>query len=280
VALARRRPLLLELARASHPGPVVAVTGVSVAYAAVVGRGAAGMAAVGTAVLAGQLSIGWHNDFLDAERDAVARRPDKPVAVGAVRRPVVGAAALAALAATVPLSLASGWRAGAVHLAAVASAWAYNARLKATPLSFAPFALSFGLLPCFVVLGLPASPLPPWWAVGAASLLGVGAHLANVLPDLDDDLALGVAGIGHRLGRRRSLGATALVLLGGASLLAFGRGSPGALELAGFAASAALTVATLRAARDGRSRLPFQLTLVIAVVDVGLLLAEGHAHLR
>ena len=57
--------------------------------------------AVGAAVLAGQLSVGWHNDWLDAERDSAAARPDKPVATGAVSRRTVARCALIALAAAV-----------------------------------------------------------------------------------------------------------------------------------------------------------------------------------
>ena len=44
------------------------------------------IALVVAAVLAGQLSIGWLNDVLDAERDRTAGRADKPVAAGAVSR--------------------------------------------------------------------------------------------------------------------------------------------------------------------------------------------------
>ena len=70
-----------------------------------------------------------------------SRSPPGRSPVAVVRR-----AALAAAAACVVLSLALGWRAGLTHVAAVAVAWAYNARLKSTPWSWLPYAVSFGLL--------------------------------------------------------------------------------------------------------------------------------------
>ncbi|MGA8113956.1 MAG: hypothetical protein WCA46_09870, partial [Actinocatenispora sp.] len=57
------------LVRGCHPEPTVAVTVVATTLAVVVGRGTGGAAAVCVAVLAGQLSIGWSNDWWDAARD-------------------------------------------------------------------------------------------------------------------------------------------------------------------------------------------------------------------
>src|SRR5439155_1611731 len=67
---------------------------------------------------AGQLSIGWCNDWWDAERDAATGRRDKPAATGRIRRSTVGRAAAVAAVLTVPLSLALGWQAGLAHLVA------------------------------------------------------------------------------------------------------------------------------------------------------------------
>jgi len=38
------------------------------------------------AVLLGQLSIGWQNDWTDAERDRAAGRADKPISAGEISR--------------------------------------------------------------------------------------------------------------------------------------------------------------------------------------------------
>ena len=112
-----------------------------------------------------------------------------------------------------PLSLALGWRAGLAHLVAVAAAWSYNLWLKGTVLSWLPFALAFGLLPAVVTLALDPPVAPPWWLVAAGALLGVGAHLVNVLPDLEDDRATGINGFGHRIGRRATAVLAPLVLV-------------------------------------------------------------------
>ena len=51
-----------------------------------------------------------------------------------------------------------------------------------------------------VVAAAPGTPTAPWWLVAAGGALGAAAHLANVAPDIEDDLATGVRGLPHRLG--------------------------------------------------------------------------------
>jgi 4-hydroxybenzoate polyprenyltransferase len=143
--------------RASHPEPTVAVTAIATALAVSTGLGLRSLW-VAAAFLSGQLSVGWSNDWIDAARDARNQRADKPVGQGRLPVTTVRTAALAALGACVPLSLAMGLAPGLLHLAAVAAAWSYNARLKATVLSFLPYALAFGAVPSIVVLALPAAP--------------------------------------------------------------------------------------------------------------------------
>jgi 4-hydroxybenzoate polyprenyltransferase len=264
------------LVRASHPEPTAAVTAVATALAVSTGRGAAS-AWVAAAFLTGQLSVGWSNDWIDSERDVRAGRPDKPVARGALPVPVVRRAALLALAACVPLSLAMGVAAGAAHLVAVAAAWAYNARLKGTLLSWAPYALAFGLVPSIVTLGLPGTPWAPWWATAAGALLGVGAHLANALPDLDDDLAEGIRGLPHRLGGPVAAGLAAVLLLAATALLALGPGEAGPAAVAVLVVAAAVTGTGLALARRPGSRAAFRAAIVVAVLGVGLLLHRGSA---
>ncbi|RBQ18976.1 hypothetical protein DP939_17475 [Spongiactinospora rosea] len=263
------------LAGACHPGPTVVVTGLVTALAAIAGRDPAGCALAGAAVLAGQLSIGWGNDAVDAGRDAAAGRTDKPAARGSVDDGVVRAAAVAALLCCVPLSLASGAAAGVAHLLGVGAGWAYNLGLKATALSFLPYAAGFAALPAFVALGLPGAPWPAWWAVLAAALLGVGAHLANVLPDIDGDLAAGVRGGPQRLGRARTRVLLPMPLLAATALLALAPpGGPGPAGWAALPIAVAATAAGLTAARR-RPRAPFWAAVAVAAVDVALLLATG-----
>jgi 4-hydroxybenzoate polyprenyltransferase len=269
-------PAVPALVRACHPLPAATVTVLVSVLAWAAGRGAAGTAWVALAVGAGQCSVGWANDLVDRDRDRVARRTDKPVATGAVAVATVRRAAAIALVATVPLSLASGWRAGLVHLLAVAVAWGYDLGLKATLWSGATYLVAFGAVPAFVTLGLPGHPWPATWAVAAAALLGSGAHLVNALPDLDDDLAAGVVGLPQRLGARWSLGLGATQLAAAALLVALGPpGRSGALAVAVcVAVVAALTVVVL-AARHGQPRAAWRATLLVAATTAALLVVRG-----
>lgn len=268
---------VLALARACHPAPTVLVTVLAVALALGTGAGGWTVAVVGAAVLAGQLSIGWSNDWIDAGRDLAAGRLDKPVVAGLVSEHVLRRASLLAAAACVPLSFAVGWRGGLAHVAAVAGGWAYNGALKASVWSWAPFAMSFGLLPMFVVLALPGHPRPAAWVVSAAALLGAGAHLANVLPDLEDDHATGVRGLAHRLGRRTSsvLAPAVLMVAGGVAVLGpAGAPDPPAWLLGALVGAIAVSAGVVAVAAP-RSRLPFTLTMVVAALCCVLLVRAG-----
>lgn len=270
------RPGVLALLRSCHPEPTVSVTLVSGALAASTGRDAAGVMAVVAAVLTGQLSVGWCNDYVDRDRDRRTGRADKPLVAGDLPDSWVGVAAGAALLLCVPLSLLSGLLAGGLHLLAVVSAWSYDLRLKATSLSVLPYAVSFGLLPAFVVLGRPGAHGVPGWVVGGGSLLGAGAHFANTLPDLDDDLRTGVRGLPHRLGPAASRWAAALLLLAASVVLAVGpRGAPGPAGYAAPVVAVLALAAGLLLSRRAGSRAVFRAVLVVAVVDVALLLARG-----
>lgn len=272
-----RAPGVIGLVRASHLQPTLAVTAIATALALSAGRGA-GTAWVALAVLAGQLSVGWSNDHIDRHRDRLAGRTDKPIPSGAVPARVVGVSAVAALVACVPLSLLSGWRAGLVHLAAVALAWSYNLWLKATPASVVPFAFAFGALPAFVSLGLDGSPLPPAWAVVAGTLLGAGAHFVNTLPDLDDDERTGVRGLPHRLGARASLLAGALMLLSASLVLALAPASrPSPLGAAVTIGSLVAVTCVVATAIAGRPRTAWSWALGAAALSVAALLLRGGA---
>jgi 4-hydroxybenzoate polyprenyltransferase len=271
------RAVVPALAAACHPGPTVAVTVLGALLAVASGAGPLAVARLTLVFLVGQLSIGWSNDWIDAARDAEVARTDKPVARGEVGRGAVGRAALVAAVLTLPLSFSLGVRAGVAHLVAVGAGWVYNVGVKATAWSWAPYAVCFGLLPAVVTLSLPGHPRPAWWAMAAGALLGVGAHLANVLPDLEDDRVTGISGLPHRLGRTGSTGLACVVLLLASAVVVLApAGSPGAAGWAALAVTTLLALAgTLVALRTTNSRLPFLLTIAVAAVDVVLLLSSG-----
>jgi 4-hydroxybenzoate polyprenyltransferase len=269
---------LRALVLATHLGPTLAVTGVATLLAAAAGVAPGRVALVCVAVLAGQASIGWSNDWLDADRDRAVARADKPVVEGAVRPLRLRTAALAAVAIAVVLSLALGLVPGLLLLTLVASGWAYNVGLKRTVASGVPYAVGFGALPAGVVAAAPGTPAAPWWLVGAGAALGSAAHLANVAPDLEDDLATGVRGLPHRLGARVSAVAGAL-LLGAASVMLVA-GPDGPPTPAGWIGLVLAVPAVVVAALAGTARFrraAFPAVMLLTVLDVVLLLAGGAA---
>jgi 4-hydroxybenzoate polyprenyltransferase len=276
-ALARPARRLPALLRSCHLEPAVAVTALVTALAAAAGRGTAGSAAVAAAVLAGQLSVGWSNDAADAERDRTTGRRDKPVAAGELPPRTVAAAAGTALALCVPLSLLSGVPAAAVHVTAVLTGgWAYNLWFKRTVLSPLPYAVAFGLAPAFVTLGLPSHPWPAWWATAAGALLGVGAHLVNVLPDIEDDLATGVRGLPQRLGPTACRWLAPSVMLAAVGVLVAGPpGEVGAVSGALAVAAGTIAVAGTAVPSGARGRRPFRAAIAVAGLAVALLLLRG-----
>jgi len=269
--------MLLALARAIHPGPAATVTAVAVLLGVAVGLEPRRVALLGLAVALDQCSVGWSNDWIDAERDRAVGRRDKPVALGLVSVALVRALAIAAAAAALLATIPLGPAAVLVHAVGLGSAWSYNALLKRTPLSPLPYAVSFGLLPALPALALPAPALPAWWAVAAGGLLGIAAHFANALPDLDDDRRTGVLGLPHRLPVVASVLVTWGALLLAAALLALGAGAlaGSAAPIAGLVIAAGLTAAGLALSLRRPSRWGFRLVLVAALVDVVLLLAAG-----
>jgi 4-hydroxybenzoate polyprenyltransferase len=219
------------------------------------------------AVGAGQLAIGWSNDWLDRERDLARARADKPLALGEVEPVTVRNAAVVALAACVPLSLVSGAASALTHLVAVGSALAYNAGLKRGPISALPYAISFGLAPAVITLGPPLYRWPHLLVMATAALIGVGGHFAQVLSDIPAERTQGVRALPHLLGQRASAIAAALFLLAATLLEALAPG-PAPASLAALALAAAGAAGIVASALSGRTALAFRLTLGVAVVAV------------
>ena len=257
------------LLTAAHIGPGLAVTTVVGVLAATHDLAAATAVAVTAGVFAGQLTIGWGNDLLDAGRDRLVGRTDKPVATGELSPRVVATCLAVAGAACVALSLAAGWRSGLVHLLlGVAAGHAYNLGVKATVFSWLPYAVAFGSLPAVVTLAGPAPDAPPWWMVSAAAGLGIAAHLLNTLPDFADDAATGVQGLPHRLGAGRTRVLATFLLVAASAVAVIGApGRPSAWAWTAFG----LVLALAALALTGRGKAPFHAAIGIALLDVALL---------
>lgn len=266
------------MVQASHPLPALAVTAVTAGLAAGTDRPIGAVLLIAAAIFAGQLSVGWLNDLVDAPRDTRVGRTDKPLATGAIGPGPVRASFIVSAVAALALTLFSGPAATLAHAVALASAYAYDLGVKATAFSAAPFALSFGLLPAIVSLGLPGAPFPPVWLMAAAAALGCAAHFVNVLPDFADDAATGVNGLPHRLGPLASrLGAAGLVLTASIFLVFGPAGAPAPLALAAVPLAAVILAAGLSLDRRPRSRAAFRAVMLVALIDVALLLSTGAA---
>ncbi len=267
------RSALQSLALSCHPVPTVGVTVLVTVLAGVAGNSLGTATIAGTAVLCGQLSIGWSNDLIDARRDSATHRLDKPLAAGSISARTVQVATAAAVVAVVPLSLALGWRAGLAHLVAVASGWAYNLGLKSTVLSVAPYVVTFGLFPAVATLALPSQRWPPLWVLLAGALIGVAAHFGNVAPDIAEDTAAGVRGLPHRLGRWGSAIAACAAGLAAIATVAEGRGTDlGGIDVLLVVAAIALTtVALVAVRRDPHSEAAFYCSMLTAAIGIALI---------
>lgn len=266
---------------ASHPGPCLVVT----ALAALLGVAARlppdRLALLALAVLLGQFSVGLSNDAIDARRDRQVGRTDKPIARGDVSVMTVWITAVLTLAGALIVSAFLGFGMLVAHALALASAWSYNAWMKNTVVSVAPFMVSFGVFPSLATLAAAAPALAVPWAWVAGAALGIAVHFTNVLPDLDEDAATGIRGLPHRLGRRASavlafvaveVGAVA-VLLG--PLLSAGT-PPSPLVWVAFAAVLAVgAFGLVRAFIRPPGRLVFRLVMGAALLLAAQLALSG-----
>lgn len=260
---------LVPLTRAAHIGPALAVTALTTLLAVGAGLDLPTLLVLTTAVLAGQLTIGWGNDLVDLDRDRAVGRSDKPLATGELRPALVKGWVAAAALVCVGASAALGWRSALVHLVlGVGSGHAYNLGLKSTPWSWLPYGVAFGSLPAVVAMAGPDPSWPPVWLLGAAAAVGVGAHFLNVLPDLRDDAATGVRGLPHRLGEAGSrVVATALLVAGSTAAVLGPPGPPTAWSLAALGLVTALASVALLSS----GKTPFRAAVAIALVDVVLI---------
>ena len=272
--MVRMRALVI----ASHPGPSLAITAMATVLAAEAAPHGFGPVLVAPAMLAGQLSVGWSNDACDAARDVAAGRTDKPVARGEVTVASLWVAAVVSVLAALAMSAAISLVTLGINALLIGAGWAYNLGLKSTPWSGVMFLLGFGPLPAYAASTLPGQPTPRFWVCVAAALVGLGAHFANVLPDLSADLRSGVRGLPQLVAARGGPGAAraaALVLLLSASALLVAEASPARrwVAVTGLCCSCVLAVACAL----GSGRTPFRAALAIAGADVAVFVLGADA---
>jgi 4-hydroxybenzoate polyprenyltransferase len=190
--------------RAAHFGPTVIVTTASFLLS-LSQYSLIDSLRVAIAIFAGQLVVGWSNDFIDAPLDIAAQRTKKPIVSKEINPEQLKGSIVFALVAAVLLSLFSplGLTGTLIHFLGILSATIYNFNLKPTILSPLPFIVSFGALPWAIYL--PTGDQPPLWLFIDFMLIAVAFHFFNVLKDFQWDINQGVLGLPQRLGRNASL---------------------------------------------------------------------------
>ena len=190
--------------RAAHFGPTVIVTTasflLSLSQYSIIDS-----LRVAIAIFAGQLVVGWSNDFIDAPLDIAAHRTKKPIVSKEINPEQLKKSILVALFVALILSLFSplGLTGTLIHFLGILSATFYNLKLKSTIISPLPYIVSFGALPWAIYL--PAGNQPPLWLFIDFMLIAVAFHFFNVLKDFQWDINQGVLGLPQRLGRNASL---------------------------------------------------------------------------
>ena len=264
----------MALIRSSHPIPCLAVALFSGLLAIGLGLPMERAGLIFTAVLLQQISVGLSNDWIDYPRDMAANRIDKPTVSGLVRVSWLRTGSLFAIALAIVTSLAMGPSAFLVMLLMLLAGWSYNLGMKLNWLSPIPYAVGFGTIPIFV--GMAASE-PFWvepWIVLAAALLGVSAHFANVLPDMQADKLTGVRALPHLIGQRLSAVVIALSALAATLLVVTqSKNLPAEAAIVGLAATVVLAgIASLLSLRAQPPRIAFLLLILASLVNVILLM--------
>jgi 4-hydroxybenzoate polyprenyltransferase len=259
---------------ASHAAPTLAVTLTMTAFAWSIGWRGWPLVTVAAALLVGQLSVGWSNDAFDSATDRQADRRSKPSVRGDVTARALWTAAAAALAASCVLSwLAAGWVGGSFHVLALLAAWTYNVVLSRTAWSWLPYAVAFGAVPPFLYIGLDGH-MGPWWTTVVFAIIAVSAHVANALPDLESDRAVGLDGLVIRLGVRRSTYLCWMLLGIGTSMLVIVTLTSGGASWTSVILVGAYPAAVLYGRFSTRRSAMFLALLVVVVVDVVALIAS------
>lgn len=163
-------------------------------------------------VFCGQLVVGWTNDLVDLPLDQKEGRTNKPMVDGKLSPTTVKGATWVALVFVTLFSLFGpmGIIGGLVHLLGVGSGVAYNFYFKSNQLSFLPYAISFAALPASITLS--RGDTPQLWLLISGSCLGLSAHFANVVKDMERDRAAGIMGLPQILGSQKSTVLSGLLL--------------------------------------------------------------------
>ena len=204
--------IFFGLLRASHFGPTVLVTSLSLFFASRYWwEGPAYVIAIG--VFFGQLVVGWSNDLIDYHDDLSHQRLKKPLVAGHITPQILRRFLFIALPIALVINFFGplGPKAGTLSILAIGCAVAYNFYFKFTLLSWLPYAIAFALLPSVMAISKDKTPHLWMWLGGA--MLGVAAHFLNVIKDMKEDHLSGIKGLPQRIGTAKSAFAAAILIV-------------------------------------------------------------------
>jgi len=165
-----------------------------------------------TAHLAMQLSIAIFNDYCDRQRDVLSKK-NKPIVRGLVSPREALVAAVLSTFIMVMLLIPLNRLALLISLLYLACGQSYNLGLKTTPMGGVVFALAIPLIPAYAFVAMDR--FVPWvlWQIPIAALLGLALHLANTLPDIEQDQANQVRNLVVVLGRKKAIATISVLIL-------------------------------------------------------------------
>ena len=261
--------LIFNLLKATHIGPTMAVTVISLLLASSLWwEGPALVIAFG--VFLGQLLVGFTNDLYDYQDDLKHKRTDKPLVSGKITTSQLKSAIkiVTPLAILVNLFGPLGIKGGLIYLLGIGLGVSYNFYFKFTLLSPLPYALAFAALVAAIVVATDRTP--PLWLLISAACLGVAAHFANVIKDINEDLKSEIIGLPQKLGKKASRVIIGILLIGTTLLLNFVTPSPVLLSIGLVAA-----VITIFAS----DKLIFKALIITVIVDLILLLTAADSQI-
>jgi 4-hydroxybenzoate polyprenyltransferase len=202
--------------RIVHPFPVSIVVVSSVILVLIAARrdpGAGFLVRAAGVVLLSQIAVGALNDLIDRHDDARVQ-PDKPIPSGLVTPTAAAVVTVSSTIALIPAALSFGLLAFGWAVLGTAAGFAYDLWLKPTPFSFLGYICGF--LSLLSWAWMVAGHFHPSFllAYPTAAALLVAAHLAQSLPDVDTDRAIGNRGLAAVLGTRTSLRVILSLFLG------------------------------------------------------------------
>jgi len=211
---------VIGLARASHFGPTLLVTSLTLFFAQLFWwEGPAIVIAFG--IFCGQLVVGWSNDLIDYHDDLRHQRLNKPLVSGVISTKFLERCLVVAVFAALIINLLGplGLVGGGLSLFAIAWAVGYNFYFKFTIFSWLPYAVAFAALPS--CMALSKEIIPPMWMWLGGALLGTATHFINVIKDMKEDHISGIKGRPQRCGTKLSVVIAISLVVAAVLLLVF-----------------------------------------------------------